>query len=205
MSTASNFNLGLAEKQNTFFNTTYGNSMQKPANIQQHNSDGSSNKNQKSSFALTGNTGRPIGKSQNQDTYTRKDQDVNRANADFIKSIKSNHFELGHDNNRNFVTIHKQSFQGSENAMNERAVLDQARKNDLRTSHFDIGRNGGMMESIQKSSYQKPGVGKQDFNKAKASDLRKSHFDYAHEGCPKRDWSTQHNIGYKWVQPKVMK
>ena len=69
--------------------------------------------------------------------YTEKDHAAAHADKDFIDTIKSNHFSLGHDPKGSYVTTFQASYKDTEGA--ELSQLDQDRKKDLRASHFNVG------------------------------------------------------------------
>ena len=65
-----------------------------------------------------------------------------KADQDFIKHIKANHFGIEHQGCGNsFVSeaVHKFDYKGQASQL--RASLDVEKKNDLRNSHFNIGGN----------------------------------------------------------------
>ena len=97
----------------------------------------------------------------------------------------------------------KSSYHDTKGA--EVTKIDQARRDDLRTTHFDVGNpaisNTG--KTIMQGSYREPVNGqKGGFNHEKASDLKASHFKLGQEGVG--DYHTQNTINYKWNQPKEL-
>jgi len=67
-------------------------------------------------------------------------------NKDFIHSIKASHFDVGdprkkskNEIKRHYLSAANLSFNNKGNAMKIKAVLDEKKKQDLRTNHFGIG------------------------------------------------------------------
>lgn len=62
------------------------------------------------------------------------------ADKEFIKHIKSNHFEfVGKDTKGQYCTVSMQNFDHKGDASKIRAKLDESKKEDLRRCHFDTG------------------------------------------------------------------
>lgn len=61
----------------------------------------------------------------------------------------------------------------------QRAFMEEARKNDLRQSHFSIGGNDEpvVKRSTHGATYMRPGTTGVKFNSERQRDLKNSHFD----------------------------
>lgn len=85
----------------------------------------------------------------NSRVYPEKDPNsaIAKPNKDFIASIKSSHFDIATNNGRrssaqvanHFTSLTIKDYNHKGNAAEIRSTLDEAKKTDLRTNHFEIG------------------------------------------------------------------
>lgn len=110
-------------------------------------------------------------------------------NKDFIKTIKTHHFEVG--STRPKTLIEKKHHYMSEanlcyankgNPLKLRAHLDQSKKDDLRANHFEIGGNTAAFKQPVSKLQFRPATATQRvdaraaLNDDKKRDLRASHW-----------------------------
>lgn len=145
-----------------------------------------------------GDSRRPIGKSQNQITYTPMNYAAAQPDKDFEKKIRSNHFDLGMGNSLpgQYKSVTQAAHDHKGNANDIRSKLDTQRKNDLTASHFRVGGDKVAMKSTMQRSFTQPiGDTSAAFNEDKKRDLRMSHFAL---GDPTNtDFKTSHEIQYR--------
>ena len=99
--------------------------------------------------------------------------------------IKANHFSIGHEGSPikgHYNSITQNSYTGAANP--QRTFLDEARKKDLRESHFQIGGKDepGVRRSTHGATYLRPGTTGVQFNSERQKDLKNSHFDVGQSG-----------------------
>lgn len=93
-----------------------------------------------------------------------------------------------------------QSFNNKGDASAIRARLDEAKKNDLRQSHFNVGGESYPHVSEMKLRYRPQSASVAQFNSEKKSELRASHWGVAHNNCTTA-YVTSNMLNFKWVQP----
>lgn len=193
----SNFSLGDGPNM---YHTTYNSTCALVTMGQNKRTEGCENRSYKSSFEIGG--GRFNAKSQFQSSYTPQNQSLAKPDKGFINKIKSDHFSLAEESNMigQYVTTQKSSYMDVDTANNQNK-LDEARKEDLRNSHFEIGnKNVSQFKSVMGSSYQNPPAAPAAFKAQKTHDLKASHFTIGDTNVS--DFNTSNTINYKWVQPK---
>ena len=186
----------------TYFQTTYEVSNQsRPMANNTYNNQGIA---KEGSHFHIGDKNRPIGKSQNQITYRAHDPSASKIDEDFVKKIKSNHFDLGMGNPvpGQYKSVTQSAFNEKGDASQIRAKLDEQRKNDLTASHFKVGGDRVAMRSTMQGSYTVQPPAQSDFNEDKRRDLRNSHFMIGNPG--EVDFQTSNGINYRWVQPREL-
>jgi hypothetical protein len=149
-----------------------------------------------------GDPRRPIGKTQHQITYIPLDPNASKADPEFGKKIKSNHFDLamGAPLPGQYTTVSQAAHDHKGNPEEIRSKLDQQRKEDLRASHFKIGGDRVPMKSTMQRSYVDMGMSVSAFNEDKKRDLRNSHFML---GDPTvGDFKTNHELQFRPIMFK---
>lgn len=93
---------------------------------------------------------------------------ITQPNKDFIHTIKASHFDVGDPrpksayNIRNhYLSETKLNLNSKGNAQNVRAVLDEKKKADLRTNHFEIGGRTADFKTPMQTLQYRPGTAKQ--------------------------------------------
>lgn len=153
----------------------------------------------KSNFEI--GSGKFHGVTQFQSAYVPHGNAASKADKDFIAQIKDNHFSLAEEGGQGtYLTENMAQFQDKGDPSKIRSTLDENRKADLRKSHFNIGNKKGHFSTTMQTSYQPQEAQPSAFNSDKARDLKNSHFQIG-EG-EHMNYTTQHMINYRWVQPK---
>lgn len=147
----------------------------------------------------------------------KKDLDQVASTASLKEKIKRNNFEYGsrhHAQMDHFRTVTQASYK-KDTAKHERAVLDFAKKQDLRTNHFDFGGGSAKVtESIAKKNFRpSSALERRDarplLNASAKAELRASHWGMEQKTSLPRPASqatfvTSNMINFKWVQPRAL-
>ena len=198
----SSVKIGDPNQAKTFYQTTYEVSNQsRPLgnNVFENNGIG-----KEGSHFQIGDSSRPVGKSQNQTAYRPLDYAAAKVDEEFVKKIKSNHFDLGLGNSLpgQYRSVSHAAHNEKGNPQEIRSKLDEVRKADLTASHFKVGADKVPMRSTMKGSYLNMGPAQSNFNEEKQRDLRNSHFMLGNPG--EVDFKTSHEINYRWIQPRQL-
>ena len=118
-------------------------------------------------------------------------------NKDFIHSIKTNHFDIGSvrpkslfDVKRHYLSEANLSYSMKGDASKLRSKLDEAKKADLRTHHFNIGGPTADFKHPMATLQYRPSTAKERtdarpmLNAAKKNDLRASHWGVGNTSVP---------------------
>lgn len=164
-------------------------------------------------------------------THSLKYNDANaygilqKVNKDFIRDIKSNHFECGDRRpqsaaalNYHYQSNTKQSYDYKGEASRIAAKLDESQKDDLRRNHFEIGGNTANVSETTVSKQFRPLSATQrkesrpEINRSQLNELRRSHWsttpsslllekDRKRPGSAKQ-FVTTHMQAFQWIQPR---
>ena len=154
---ATNFKIGTGFRPAQQFQTTYGTVTGRSAGMTGSRVDLNDIKAKKTSILL-GSANKNGFVTTNQRTFSTlgKHGKVSQVNKDFAHNIKASHFEYRHGNppselqmRNHYKSLATASFNHKGNAVQLKAKLDQAKKDDLRTNHFKIG---GPSAAIKKST-----------------------------------------------------
>lgn len=131
----------------------------------------------------------------------------NGANPDFAAVLKGNHFDYSHTNKKNsehYVSTNANAYQDhAKGDPTFRGQLNDERKKDLRTNHFDYGNPSlGLLTQSTHNGFFQPPVqstgGPNIHNSALA--LKYNAFRMSDEPSKgQRDYITNNMVHYKWV------
>ena len=99
------------------------------------------------------------------------------------------------------MSMHNFNYKG--NAQEIRAKLDEAKKRDLRKSHFDVGYESYNLVSQQKLAYRPLTASVVQLNQEQRAELRRSHWGVGEETKTRvgasNPFITNNMMNYKWV------
>ena len=101
--------------------------------------------------------------STNQKTFLPKGSGHQAIDKNFVHNIKTNHFDYGDTRPQSFAQLKQHytsqsnlNFNNKGDPNSVRSVLDQAKKDDLRTNHFTIGGNSASVMATSMNKQYRP-------------------------------------------------